>query len=199
MGVVSKVTVDGTAEKEESFRPALAAPLGHGECGSHSAGLRWYCGQAKPGQVMEARDQLIRQQFESLVPLVARISGNATVIKPLLGPYFLVRFDRSKPGWRRIVSTRGVARLFGTTPELPTPLRDADVEHLRTLRCDDFADPRPAGSGVKPGGAVRCVEGPHRGQAGVCIDLISATARCLLFTSSGPMDLDLPLRWVVRG
>jgi transcription antitermination factor NusG len=189
--------LDGTARNGDGSAHALAQPHRQHECGSHS-GLRWYCGQAKAGQVQIARDHLVRQGFEALVPLRARQAGHVIRIEPLLGPYFLVRFDRSKPGWRRIVSTRGVVRLFGTTPELPTPVRDADVEALRELRCDDWADPKPVGSGIKAGAPVRCAEGPYRGLTGLCLDVVSATVRCLLFTSAGPVDVDVPMRWCVR-
>lgn len=189
------VMLDTLGETAEVSVPALGMPLRQPECGSHS-GLRWYCGQAKAGKVQMARDHLIRQQFEALVPLTVRTVGNVIRFEPLLGPYFLVRFDRGKPGWRRIASTRGVARLFGTTPELPTALRDADVDALRTVRCDTFADPKPVGSGIRAGTPVRCVMGPHRSARGICLDVVSATVRCLLFTPAGPLDLDLPLRWV---
>lgn len=187
-----------TVTVRRSSRPyALPAPSRHPECGSHS-GLRWYCGQAKAGQVQAARDNLIRQEFEVLVPLVARQVGGDVRISPLLGSYFLVRFDRARPGWRRIVSTRGVVRLFGTSPELPSPLRDADVDHLRAIRCDDAFDPKPVGSGLKTGVPIRCIEGPCSGATGICLEVVSATVRCLLFSASGPVDVEQPMRWVRR-
>jgi len=198
MGTVMRFVVDKHGvDRSTIVASALAEPFGHPECGSHPA-LRRYCGQAKPGQVFTARDHLIRQEFEVLVPLTARRTLKGIEVAPLLGPYFLVRFDVTKRGWRRICSTRGVARLFGTTPETPSPLRDADVERLRDIRVDALGEPPRVGSGIERGCVVRAVEGPFRGHVGLCLDVVSRTVRLLLFTTAGPQDLDLPARWCRR-
>lgn len=196
MGVAERISIDtrvSSAEKAD-VHPGEAI---HPGCGSHP-GLRWYCAQAKPGQVFTARDHLIRQQFEVLVPLGARRTLTGVALEPLLGPYFLVRFDVRKPGWRRICSSRGVARLFGSTPEAPSPLRDADVERLREVRVDTLGEPPRIGSGVEAGCVLRVLEGPLRGRVGLCLDVVSATVRCLVFAPGGPQDMDLPLRWCRR-
>lgn len=191
-----QISIDTPLADDEISAPALPEPR-HRECGSH-AGLRWYCGQAKPGMMFTARDYLIRQEFEVVVPLMARRSPAGIMIRPLLGPYMLIRFDVSRPNWRRITSTPGMARLFGATPEAPSPICDADVDRLLALRCDTLGEPPTIGSGIAQGVPILCVQGPHRGHSGLCLDVVSATARCLLFTTAGPIDLDLPLRWLRR-
>lgn len=197
MGVVTEIIVDRIGKKEETSAAALPAPLRHPECGSHQ-GLRWYCGQAKAGQVFTARDHLIRQQFEVLVPLTVRRTVQGPTFPPLLGNYFLIRLDLGKPGWRKVNGTRGVVKLFPTT-EAPRPIRDAEVDLLRDIRVDHLGAPPEVGTGLKRGIPVRCTEGPYRSATGIVLDVVSATVRCLLFIGTGPLDVELPIRWCARG
>jgi len=194
--MLTNESLDRPAEDRHMIGQALPAPSRHPECGSHS-GPRWYCGQARTGQVFTARDHLIRQEFEVLVPLTVRRTVAGLAFPPLLGNYFLVRFDLARPGWRRISGTRGVVQLFPTT-EAPRPLRDAEVDLLRDLRCDHLGEPPRVGTGLERGAPVRCAEGPYRGATGVVLDVVSATVRALLFAAAGPLDVELPIRWCVR-
>lgn len=163
------------------------------ECGSRS-GLRWYCGQVRPDMHHEARDRLIAQGFEAILPLGARqMPGGSVRIYPLFGPYLLVRFDVTRPGWRSICSTRGMKRLFGPTPEQPTPLRDRDVSAIRDL----VISGEHGGPAVR-GEAVRVTEGPWRGRTGLCIDVAAGVVRALLFTTEGPRDCEVLARWCKR-
>ena len=105
------------------------------ECGSHS-GLRWHCGQTHPGRHFEARDRLIAQGFEAVLPLGARqLPGGALRIEPLFGPYLIVRFDVAKPGWKRIPNTRGMRRLFGALQS-----RGASTFEVTDVACTRFLD-----------------------------------------------------------
>jgi hypothetical protein len=177
--------IDGGAE---------GCPSGTPECGSHS-GPRWYCGQTLPGRHFEARDRLIAQGFEAILPLGARtLPGGAMRIEPLFGPYLLVRFDVAKPGWRRICHTRGIRRIFGTTPERPTPLRDANVEAIRDLTISTSGADEP----VERGQAVRVVSGPWAGKVGLCVDIVAGVVRALLFLEHGPRDCEVLARWCRR-
>jgi hypothetical protein len=178
---------------------ALRAKAGEGrsgtpECGSHS-GLRWYCGQTHPGRHFEARDELLKQGFETILPLGSRnLPGGLMRIEPLFGSYLIVRFDVAKPGWRRICNTRGMRRLFGATPERPTPLREMDVDAIRSLTITSGAEAGPA----ERGQAVRVVDGPWRGKAGLCIDVAAGVVRALLFLDHGPRDCEVLARWCRR-
>lgn len=49
---------------------------------------------------------------------------------PLFPRYLFVFFDPDVDRWRPICSTRGVERLFGATPETPTPVPHDVVEDL---------------------------------------------------------------------
>ena len=142
----------------------------------------------------EARDRLIAQGFEALLPLGARqMLGGSVQIYPLFGPYLLVRFDVTRPGWRSICSTRGMKRLFGATPEQPTPLRDRDVSAIRDL----VISGEHGGPAVR-GEAVRVTEGPWRGRTGLCIDVAAGVVRALLFTPAGPRDCEVLAKWCKR-
>jgi len=93
---------------------------------------RWYCVESLPGAERTARDRLQAQDFTAYLPLYGvkvrhqcRRAEARIVVRPLFPGYLFVAFDRERDQWRPIASTRGVKRLFGTTPELPTPLPDA--------------------------------------------------------------------------
>ena len=164
------------------------------ECGSHS-GLRWYCGQTHPGRQFEARDELLKQGFEAVLPLGGRVlPGGLMRIEPLFGPYLIVRFDVSKPGWRRICNTRGMKRLFGGSVERPTPLRDADAAAIRDLSIGTGGTDQP----VERGAALRVVGGPWEGRAGLCIDIVGHVVRALMFLDHGPADCEVLARWCRR-
>lgn len=164
------------------------------ECGSHS-GPRWYVGQTHPGQHFEARDRLVNQGFETILPLGARsLPGGVMRIEPLFGSYLIVRFDVAKPGWRRICHTRGMKRLFGSSAERPTPLRDADALAIRDLTVSTAC----ADTAVERGHAVRVVAGPWAGKVGLCIDICAGVVRALLFLEYGPRDCEVLARWCRR-
>lgn len=163
-------------------------------CGSHS-GLRWYVGQTHVGRHYEARDRLIAQHFETVLPLGARPTpGGGFRIEPLFGPYLIVRFDVAAPGWRRICHTRGMRRLFGPSPETPTPIREADAMAIRelTIRTDQHDGP------AERGHAVRVVDGPMKGKVGLCLDVFAGVVRALLFLDGGPRDCEVLARWCRR-
>lgn len=163
------------------------------ESGSHS-GLRWRCGQTHMGRAFEARDNLIRQGFEVALPLAARVIQGEIRIAPLFGPYLFVRFDLAKPGWRRIHSTRGMARLFGPA-EAPTPVQDSEVERVLALPLAPVAD---LGGPPVRGEAVRAVEGPYRGLSGICLDITAGTLRAWMVVGTGPADVEMPAKWCRR-
>lgn len=166
----------------------------HRECGSHS-GLRWYCAQVHVGRHFEARDRLIQQGFEAFLPIGSRIApGGELRIAPLFGPYLLVRFDLSKPGWRKVCHTRGIRRVFGGSPESPTALPDAVAERILGLTLTAGEERGPPVRGE----ALACVAGPYRGTSGLCLDLYAGTVRAWMFLSTGPADLEMPARWCRR-
>lgn len=95
---------------------------------------RWYCVEAHPGRERESRDRLNDQDFVAYLPLYGKRrirDGKAQVVIRVLFPgYLFVAFDRQCDQWRPICSTRGVKRLFGTSPECPTPLPTGAVERM---------------------------------------------------------------------
>ena len=175
----------------QSSAPAPAAPLRHPGCGSHPK-LRWYCVQTMVGREQEARDRLAEQAFEVLLPLGARVMGNGIFIGPLFGPYLFVRFDVTRPGWKRIGNTRGVKRLFGA--EAPTPIRDDVIEAVRSMPTDRLEGRSLVGP-VQRGHGLRVTQGPDRGCRGICLDVVRGTATVMLCSSGGPKVIDMPARW----
>lgn len=179
-------------------KPSASTEGNRSRCGSREArlGLRWYCGQTHSGDHFRARDELVKQGFEAHLPLCCRlVPGGALRIEPLFGPYLIVRFDVAKPGWRSICNTRGMRRLFGATPEQPTPLREADAQAIRDLTISgDVHGPAIRGE------ALRVVGGPdaYRGRAGLCVDVAAGVVRALLFTPEGVVDCEILAKWCRR-
>ena len=113
------------------------------ECGSLRSD-RWYVVQTHRAAERLAADELRKQDFQSFLPLILRrpkppVPGaprrhRKVEAEPVLAPayprYLFVLFDLQRDRWRAICSTRGVARLFGASPERPTPVPEAVMAKL---------------------------------------------------------------------
>ena len=85
-------------------------------------GPSWFLAQLKPNGAALAEENLIRQGFQTFLPMepeVRRRSGKfITAMRPLFPGYIFVAFDAALGLWRTVKSTRGVSRLvsFGKYP-----------------------------------------------------------------------------------
>lgn len=119
------------------------------------------------------------------------------LILPLFGCYLFVRFDVRRDSWRRVAHTKGVRRLFGATPDDPTPIADQDVEDLKhgeqarlVIR---FIEPTPP----REGQPIKVIAGPFKGKSGICRRVVRMEVVALLFLDRGPTEVTMPAKWCV--
>lgn len=117
----------------------FAPPRSKGEtslpCGSHldppNRAPRWFCIETHPRAELLAILHLIRQHYTVHCPKLRQWKNGKPLVPDVMFPgYLFVQFDRDLDQWRPIVSTRGVKRLFSTTPERPVPMPIGVVEDL---------------------------------------------------------------------
>nr|WP_242481621.1 transcription termination/antitermination NusG family protein [Paracraurococcus ruber] len=157
---------------------------------------RWYCVEAYPNQQREVRARLVQLGFEVLMPLGCRVLGSGVLVTPLFGQYLFVRFDAVKGAWRRICYTRGVRRIFGSSPEAPHPMDPAHMRLIQGLPVRGL-DMMAVCAGGMPeiGQPFRIVAGPWRGCVGICLDVVGGGVRALAFLRAGPGEVELPAKW----
>jgi transcriptional antiterminator RfaH len=123
----------------------------------------WYVVQTKPRQEFRARENLERQQFRCLLPLI-RVQklrrGTATWIEePLFARYLFVELGCADARWHLLRSTRGVTQLV-TFGGVPARLPNEWVSGLHELD----SEPVPLfGAGER----VRVTNGPFSGIEGI--------------------------------
>lgn len=180
--MVARNGVDGEKAGQISIppRPVLGASCTL-DCGSHPA-LRWYCAQAKPGQVLTAAAELNHQHFATFVPLrqveVRHARKVETVRRPLFGAYFFVRFDVGADRWQAVTYTFGIQRLFCTTPDRPLPVRRGIVEALQADAAADVAGcvARPVDTLIRAGARVWVTQGAFTSFGGPVLKVEGGTA-----------------------
>jgi transcription antitermination factor NusG len=148
-------------------------------CGSYCP--RWFIVQTHWREETIAAEQLVNQGFTAYLPehvvepargkraqrdnVVVDSAGHIGRRLPLFPRYLFVFFDFEVDYWRPICSTRGVERMFGITPERPTPVPYGVVEEL--LETPEisavFAPPKLDGKKLRVTGA-----GPWHQFEGIC-------------------------------
>ncbi len=127
----------------------------------------WYLGYTKPRQEQTAKQQLIQQQYEVMLPMGwfrRRRRQQMTMIQePLFSRYLFIRLSDQHDDWGPIRSTRGMIHLvrFGvTTAIVPDSL--VDYLLLKESECDTDLK---AGHTLpfQKGDAVRIVGGVFEG------------------------------------
>lgn len=136
--------------------------------------LAWYVAITLQLSELTAEQNLRRQNFSPFLPRVreTRITRGreVTTIKPYIPGYIFVRFDREEDDWGRINSTRGVKGLLCNSPELPTRIREKQMDAILE-RCEgqyvvaEEID-ETLMSFFPVGSIVKVVEGPLAGQTG---------------------------------
>lgn len=168
-------------------------------CGSHS-GPRWFCAQAAPRRETEARDKLDENGFGAFLPLVLVERRHARrvglVQRPMFPGYLFVRLDLGEAGWRGAAHTRHIRRLFGSTPESPTPLGLGIVERMIALGYDRPVTADLAPDLIAAGAVVTITDGPFADHRGVCLWSDAKRCRVLLSMLGGQVQATLPRRLV---
>ena len=161
---------------------------------------RWYLVYTKPRQEAVAKTNLMRQHYETYLPLARalrrRQGRRITVVEPLFARYLFVHLDQRTDNWGPIRSTLGVVSIvrFGQTPaEVPDDL----VAFLRAREDQDGIQVIPAeeyrrGARVRvTGGSLMGYEGIFLAKSGydravVLLEIMGRLAR----TSLDPADLE---------
>ena len=146
-----------------------AAKIPSYPCGSRVRSPRWYCINSQPQRESQAFHELMRQGYHVWLPQIATGPLEATRLVVMFPGYLFVKFDSKADRWRAIASTYGVKRLFGTSPETPTPIKIGVIEALKS-RCqpgtstyDDRIDPPSL-----EGKTIRMEQGVFSGFEGIC-------------------------------
>lgn len=121
----------------------------------------WFLAQLRPNCHKIAERNLLRQGFQTFLPMheeVKRRPGQfVTKLRPLFTGYMFVGFDATKGSWRAVNSTYGITRLvsFGGEPQ-PVPL---DLISRLMRRCDEGGKLLPPPI-LNTGDAVKITDGP---------------------------------------
>lgn len=130
---------------------------------------KWYLVYCKPRQETVARDNLIRQGFETYLPFmrdVRRRQGRRLkLISPMFPRYLFIHLNRDTDNWAPVRSTLGVVSIvkFGHDPaRVPDDL----IALLRSHEDPQGIHILPA-EGYKPGSRVRITQGGFAGYEGI--------------------------------
>lgn len=188
MNAMPRINLKSDIDESPMFRYLAAetgrAVLRHQHCGRYSLGPdhRWFCVNTHPGQELLAVADLHRQGYQAYLPLFVERKRTFTqvrygrpadpVIRPLFPAYLFVPFDRSEERWSPINLTRGVKRIFGSSPSMPTPVPAGIVEALiERSGGDGYRDDEKTVSGfpvITAGTPVRVSDGPMTSFEGIC-------------------------------
>lgn len=135
-------------------------------------GERWYCLQAYRGMDLIALESVLRLGFPGLVVRFEReLPDRRRVLRPLFPGFLFGRFDRDFDDWRPLATAPGVRRLFGATPERPTPLPFGVVERIIWQMRDDGVareEPLPEPEPIEIDAEYRVMAGPLEDLRGIC-------------------------------
>jgi transcriptional antiterminator RfaH len=138
---------------------------------------RWYLAQCKPNATHIAIRNLDNQGFASFLPLregtKRKGRGFQHQIRPLFPGYLFVQLDADEGPWRKINSTRGIARLVRLGAE-PSAVPDAIIAGLMA-RCNELGIIQDAGT-LAVGDRARVTQGPFSGFVSTIAD-VEADAR----------------------
>lgn len=124
----------------------------------------WYVVHTQPMAEQRAAANLVRQGYETYLPLYRRRRSHARrvelVERPLFPRYLFVRFDPGADRWRPILGTFGVSGLI-RIGDMPVPVPGGIVDALRANQAaqafDDTISPvRKLGVGAH----IRVLAGP---------------------------------------
>ena len=128
---------------------------------AHDHANTWFLGQLKPNCHNIAKRNLIRQGFQTFLPLqeeTKRIRDKFTTeMRPLFPGYIFIALDILQGSWRAVNSTYGITRLVSLGKE-PTAVPRDLVSQLM-LRCDHEGKLLPPKL-FKPGDQVMMTKGP---------------------------------------
>ncbi len=143
--------------------------LGVGQAPLDAEVRRWYLVYTKPRAEAVAEENLLRQSYESYLPMMRitrkRQGRLVDVVEPMFPRYLFIRLDKVRDNWAPIRSTVGVTSVvrFGGEPAL---VPDALIDWLRSRENESGLQARKRQS-LEPGQKVRVFEGPLKDFEGI--------------------------------
>ena len=131
--------------------------------------LNWYALYVKSRSEFVTEGELVKKGVESYLPGVKKLrrwkDRNKWVNFPLFPGYLFVHIEPRVEEFAKVLSTRGVVNMLGSTQGVPTPVPPDEIFSLQLL----------VGSGMdlnvyphlKEGAKVRITRGPLSGAEGV--------------------------------
>jgi transcriptional antiterminator RfaH len=151
-------------------------------------GARWYVVHTQPNGEARADLNLRRQGFSTYLPRYARGRRHArrhdVVARPLFPRYLFVALDPARDRWRSIQSTFGVSHLVAAGEE-PLPVADGVVDEIRARETHDGFVRLGLPAGVRPGSAVRLIDGIFAEATGVLERIADANRVAILLQLLG--------------
>lgn len=167
-------------KRDEISRPPLKHPEPIGA--SCSPSNRWYCVRTDYGHELTADIEIRRLGLTVflLQEMRAATRDKKGVVKPglfdriipVFPRYLFVAFDVQDTAWRYIQSRRGVERIFGISPERPTPIPQKMIDVLLDQCAPNgviYPAKAPEFSAVKVGETVEMLSGPFAQFRGICL------------------------------
>lgn len=143
---------------------------------------KWYLVQVKRNAHFLAQRNLIRQGFETFIPLQLVTTRKASRFiserKPLFPGYIFVKLDVVDSPWRKINNTIGVARLV-TVANLPKSLPCQLISNLIS-RCDESGNLQKS-IHLQDGKKIKFLSGPFANFVGT-VESIEVEKRIWILT-----------------
>ena len=164
---------------------------------------RWYVIQTKYKQTQTAIDNLTKQKFRVYNPLVVEVKArDKELMVPLFGNYMFVQFNIKKDMWRKISSTKGVARLIGSTDSGCAALPKGFIEDL-IKRSDVYGhlSPEKANNLIQKyavGDELNIINGQFKGFVGVCEGITKDSVKILFTLLNNKVSVSLSYNSVSR-
>jgi transcriptional antiterminator RfaH len=151
-------------------------------------GARWYVVHTQPNGEARADLNLRRQGFSTYLPRYARGRRHARrrdiVARPLFPRYLFVALDPARDRWRSIHSTFGVSHLVAAGED-PLPVPEGVVDEIRARETHDGFVRLGLPAGVRPGSAVRLLDGIFAEATGVLERIADANRVAILLQLLG--------------
>lgn len=94
---------------------------------------QWFCVQAQHGRSTGVKMILESQGFRVFQPMELVEGKRNALLKPLLGDYLFVLFDRLNDNWKRILGVRNVLCILGLTKFRPSAVSNRNIRIFMAL------------------------------------------------------------------
>ncbi len=165
----------------------MNSPVKISECQQPASQRAWYLVYTKPKGEKTAQENLVRQGYETYLPLFSlskrRRGRYITVIEPMFSRYLFIQLNQTSDNWAPIRSTLGVTdmvRFSGYPAKVP-------VELIDSLRVGENSAglQQIAVEELKSGNCVQIIEGPMTGYKGIYQAQTSAERAIILLDVVG--------------